>query len=234
MRHHVLLSIVGIHRIGGGTAHYSGKREQERLIEQGRVPWTMSATRFTTLRRWLPAGPSATASPPSRRYRSADRTRRHRSGLGRGRHRGAAGPLRRCRRSRAARPSRHGPPHQRRSRSQGEAGSTWSGPLGAEMAGNVCCPARTPASPRRPLTSGWRPARDRRKRWTPTRRRRTRRPCFRASPRPLCRRTGSDDPEDRLPARRSRHPAAPPPRRALLRLRARGEMVFELQGEPRE
>jgi nucleoside-diphosphate-sugar epimerase len=38
VRHHVLLSIVGIHRMGGGTAHYSGKREQERLIEQGRVP----------------------------------------------------------------------------------------------------------------------------------------------------------------------------------------------------
>ena len=28
VRHHVLLSIVGIHRIEGGTAHYSGKREQ--------------------------------------------------------------------------------------------------------------------------------------------------------------------------------------------------------------
>ena len=35
VRHHVLLSIVGIHRIEGGTAHYSGKREQERLIEAG-------------------------------------------------------------------------------------------------------------------------------------------------------------------------------------------------------
>ena len=47
VRHHVLLSIVGIHRIGGGTAHYSGKREQERLIEEGRVPWTiLPATQF--------------------------------------------------------------------------------------------------------------------------------------------------------------------------------------------
>ena len=47
VRHHVLLSIVGIHRIGGGTAHYSGKREQERLIEEGRVPWTIvPATQF--------------------------------------------------------------------------------------------------------------------------------------------------------------------------------------------
>ena len=40
-RHHVLLSIVGIHRIEGGTPHYSGKREQERLVETGRVPWTI-------------------------------------------------------------------------------------------------------------------------------------------------------------------------------------------------
>ncbi|BBX48305.1 NAD(P)H-binding protein [Mycobacterium cookii] len=47
VRHHVLLSIVGIHRIDGGTAHYSGKREQERLVEQGPVPWTIvPATQF--------------------------------------------------------------------------------------------------------------------------------------------------------------------------------------------
>ena len=47
MRHHTLLSIVGIHRIEGGTAHYSGKREQERLVEEGRVPWTIvPATQF--------------------------------------------------------------------------------------------------------------------------------------------------------------------------------------------
>ena len=36
VRHHVLLSIVGISRMGGGTAHYAGMREQERLVEQGR------------------------------------------------------------------------------------------------------------------------------------------------------------------------------------------------------
>ncbi|APE16345.1 SDR family oxidoreductase [Mycolicibacterium pallens] len=41
VRHHVLLSIVGINRIDGGTAHYEGKREQERLIETGPVPWTI-------------------------------------------------------------------------------------------------------------------------------------------------------------------------------------------------
>jgi uncharacterized protein YbjT (DUF2867 family) len=49
VRHHVLLSIVGIQRMemGGGTAHYAGKREQERLIEEGPVPWTIvPATQF--------------------------------------------------------------------------------------------------------------------------------------------------------------------------------------------
>jgi uncharacterized protein YbjT (DUF2867 family) len=37
VRQHVLLSIVGIHRLEG-NAHYAGKREQERLIGEGRVP----------------------------------------------------------------------------------------------------------------------------------------------------------------------------------------------------
>ncbi|MCV7066738.1 NAD(P)H-binding protein [Mycolicibacterium farcinogenes] len=44
--HHVLLSIVGIHGIEGNP-HYAGKREQERLIEAGPVPWTVvPATQF--------------------------------------------------------------------------------------------------------------------------------------------------------------------------------------------
>jgi uncharacterized protein YbjT (DUF2867 family) len=46
VRHHVLLSIVGIHRVTG-NAHYAGKREQERLVEAGSVPWTIvPATQF--------------------------------------------------------------------------------------------------------------------------------------------------------------------------------------------
>jgi uncharacterized protein YbjT (DUF2867 family) len=40
VRHHVLLSIVGIHRVEG-NAHYAGKREQERLVAAGPVPWTI-------------------------------------------------------------------------------------------------------------------------------------------------------------------------------------------------
>lgn len=40
VRHHVLLSIVGVHGIEG-NAHYAGKREQERLVAEGPVPWTI-------------------------------------------------------------------------------------------------------------------------------------------------------------------------------------------------
>jgi uncharacterized protein YbjT (DUF2867 family) len=38
--HHVLLSIVGIAEVEG-NAHYAGKREQERLVAEGPVPWTI-------------------------------------------------------------------------------------------------------------------------------------------------------------------------------------------------
>lgn len=40
VRHHVLLSIVGVDRVQG-NAHYAGKREQERLVVAGPVPWTI-------------------------------------------------------------------------------------------------------------------------------------------------------------------------------------------------
>jgi uncharacterized protein YbjT (DUF2867 family) len=46
VRHHVLLSIVGIHRVEGNP-HYTRKREQERLIAEGPVPYTIvRATQF--------------------------------------------------------------------------------------------------------------------------------------------------------------------------------------------
>ncbi|MFB9337026.1 SDR family oxidoreductase [Actinoplanes octamycinicus] len=46
VRHHVLLSIAGLHRVEG-NAHYAGKREQERLVSDGPVPWTIvPATQF--------------------------------------------------------------------------------------------------------------------------------------------------------------------------------------------
>lgn len=40
VRHHVLLSIAGIHDVEGNP-HYAGKREQERLVGEGPVPWTI-------------------------------------------------------------------------------------------------------------------------------------------------------------------------------------------------
>jgi hypothetical protein len=46
VRHHVLLSIVGIDRVAG-TGHYAGKRRQEELVEAGPVPFTiLRATQF--------------------------------------------------------------------------------------------------------------------------------------------------------------------------------------------
>jgi uncharacterized protein YbjT (DUF2867 family) len=46
VRHHVLLSIVGLDR-GQPVPHYVGKREQERLVSAGNVPWTIvRATQF--------------------------------------------------------------------------------------------------------------------------------------------------------------------------------------------
>jgi uncharacterized protein YbjT (DUF2867 family) len=44
--HHVLLSIAGIDRVEG-NAHYAGKREQEAIVIEGRVPWSIvPATQF--------------------------------------------------------------------------------------------------------------------------------------------------------------------------------------------
>ena len=46
VRHHVLLSIVGIEH-NRHTPHYAGKREQERLVASGPVPWSIvRATQF--------------------------------------------------------------------------------------------------------------------------------------------------------------------------------------------
>ena len=40
VRHHVLLSILGVDRVDG-NAHYAGKREQERVVTSGSIPWTI-------------------------------------------------------------------------------------------------------------------------------------------------------------------------------------------------
>ena len=141
MRYHVLVSIAGIHRMEGGTAHYSGKREQQSVIEEGRVPRTIvPATQFHDF----------AALPASWTERDGVATSHHLlvqpiapddiAQVFRDPHRRAAGPLRRCRRSRDARLGRHGPPHQRRLGRKVKLVHTWSGPLGEEMAGNVLLP----------------------------------------------------------------------------------------------
>jgi uncharacterized protein YbjT (DUF2867 family) len=46
VRHHVLLSIVGLEK-NARAPHYAGKREQERLVTAGAVPWSIvRATQF--------------------------------------------------------------------------------------------------------------------------------------------------------------------------------------------
>ncbi|MBF9133050.1 NAD(P)H-binding protein [Plantactinospora sp. S1510] len=67
VRHHVLLSIVGIDRVEG-TAHYAGKREQERLVAAGPLPWTIvPATQFhdfaAMVTRWTERDGVATIAP---------------------------------------------------------------------------------------------------------------------------------------------------------------------------
>jgi uncharacterized protein YbjT (DUF2867 family) len=65
--HHVLLSIVGVHRVEG-NAHYAGKREQERRVTEGPVPWTIvPATQFhdfaATVAGWTEHDGVATIAP---------------------------------------------------------------------------------------------------------------------------------------------------------------------------
>lgn len=65
--HHVLLSILGLDRVEG-NAHYAGKREQERLVTSGPVPWTIvRASQFhdfaEMVARWSERDGSATIAP---------------------------------------------------------------------------------------------------------------------------------------------------------------------------
>jgi uncharacterized protein YbjT (DUF2867 family) len=67
VRHHVLLSIVGLDRVEG-NAHYAGKREQERLVAGGPVPWTIvPATQFhdfaAMVTSWTERDGAATIAP---------------------------------------------------------------------------------------------------------------------------------------------------------------------------
>jgi uncharacterized protein YbjT (DUF2867 family) len=67
VRHHVLLSIVGVDH-GQKVPHYAGKREQERLVTHGSVPWTIvRATQFhdfaATVAGWTARDGVATIAP---------------------------------------------------------------------------------------------------------------------------------------------------------------------------
>jgi uncharacterized protein YbjT (DUF2867 family) len=67
VRHHVVVSIVGLDRIRG-NGHYHGKRRQEALVERGPVPWTIQrATQFFELPAmvvgWTAARGAATIPP---------------------------------------------------------------------------------------------------------------------------------------------------------------------------
>jgi uncharacterized protein YbjT (DUF2867 family) len=143
VRHHVLLSIVGIHGIEG-NAHYAGKREQERLVEAGPVPFTIvPATQFHDFAEmvvsWTEQDGVAPISPllvqPIAPGDVAEVLARVAVGAPQGRHVDVAGPetqdlVDMARRTLAA-----------RARSV-KLVPTWDGPFGTSMAGNVLLPGK--------------------------------------------------------------------------------------------
>lgn len=142
VRHHVLLTIVGLGRITGGNAHYQGKRQQEQVVENGPVPWTIvPATQFhdfaALVTSWTEHDGVATIPPLLVQPIAPDDIARVLAEVAarapRGRHVDVAGPepqdlVDMARRTHAVlgRDVKLVP--------------TWSGPLGEEMAGNVLLP----------------------------------------------------------------------------------------------
>ena len=136
--HHVLLSIVGIHRVEG-NAHYAGKREQERLVEAGPVPWTIvPATQFhdfaATVTTWTERDGVATIAPllvqPIAPADVADILAEVAAGEPHGRYADVAGPEPQDLVDMARRTN------EARGRSV-RLVPTWSGILGPSMAGDV-------------------------------------------------------------------------------------------------
>lgn len=141
VRHHVLLSIVGIHGVEGNV-HYAGKREQERLVEEGRVPWTIvPATQFhdfaEMVARWTERDGVATIAPllvqPIAPADVADVLAEVAVGEPLGRHPDLAGPETQDLVDMARRT------HRARGRDV-RLVPTWSGVFGPEMAGTVLLP----------------------------------------------------------------------------------------------
>jgi uncharacterized protein YbjT (DUF2867 family) len=141
VRHHVLLSIAGVDRIEG-NAHYAGKREQERLVSEGPVPWTIvRATQFhdfaATVTSWTEQDGVAEIAPllvqPIASADVADILAEIATGAPQGRYRDIAGPE----------PQDLVDMARRTSDARGHAVKllpTWSSLLGPEMAGDVLLP----------------------------------------------------------------------------------------------
>ncbi|WP_371786333.1 SDR family oxidoreductase [Streptosporangium subroseum] len=141
VRHHVLLSIVGVDRIEG-NAHYAGKREQERLVAEGPVPWTIvPATQFhdfaAAVASWTEQDGVAAIPPllvqPIAPADVADILAEIATGAPQGRYRDVAGPetqdlVDMARRTNDARGHTV------------KLVPTWSSLLGSEMAGDVLLP----------------------------------------------------------------------------------------------
>lgn len=143
VRHHVLLSIVGIHRVEG-TAHYAGKREQERLVEAGPVPWTIvPATQFhdfaAMVAGWTEQDGVATVPPllvqPIAPSDIAEVLAEVASGEPRGRYPDVAGPGTQDLVDMARRTN------EVRGRDV-RLVATWSGPFGTGLAGDVLLPGK--------------------------------------------------------------------------------------------
>ncbi|MEU3602834.1 NAD(P)H-binding protein [Streptomyces sp. NPDC006798] len=142
VRHHVLLSIAAAVRVDG-NAHYAGKREQERLVAEGPVPWTiLPATQFHDFAEmvagWSERDGVATIAPllvqPVAPADVADVLAELAEGEPRGRYPDLAGPdphdlVDMARRT-----------HLARGRSV-KLVPTWSGIIGPAMAGDVLLPA---------------------------------------------------------------------------------------------
>lgn len=141
VRHHVLLSIVGVERIEG-NAHYAGKREQERLVSEGSVPWTIvRATQFhdfaATVTSWAEQDGVAAIAPllvqPIAPADVADILTEIATGAPQGRYRDVAGPE----------PQDLVDMARRTNDARGHSIKlvpTWSSLLGADMAGDVLLP----------------------------------------------------------------------------------------------
>jgi uncharacterized protein YbjT (DUF2867 family) len=141
VQHHVLLSIVGLHRIEG-NAHYFGKREQERIVSAGQVPWTIvPATQFfdfaATVASWTERDGTAYIPPllvqPIAPTDVAEVLVDIAGGTPQGQHRDVAGPELQDLVDMARRT------HHALKRVM-KLVPTWESVLGLEMAGNVLLP----------------------------------------------------------------------------------------------